>query len=321
MFSKILKSIVTITGGLLSGPQQEPCSTLLMPNMPVYTERASIYVKLAENTKDLDAYAEARYGEKGKEVLEKLASISPNFKVLIVDPGLFIRVDGFVNFAKNIQNLESMGPWQARYLYSNSLGTKTVYRSLRLTEAQANFIKSMGMEASLLRSQKRRKVHLIEQWPTLQEEIEFHQHGQLEWNTNSKNEVLWDPFYSKISVLSVSDHEKIASTVASTYEDERSVYVFTIKIPELDLIYQGDDSPFRWPTAKTINRNGKPSGMTTDWAHYADNKKPYEFELAGGERFSLPVDRHMESMVSFFITRQEIIDVKKLKKSRGFLLK
>jgi len=189
----------------------------------------------ASSLETLDTFAEERYGiEPGKNALRRLRKLNPRFEELIADPGLVIRLKRFEEFIR-ANNFSLMDPWLARERFSEALGHKVLYRALVLTneEYRAILAKGMGSPRTLTET--------------------FLGPGEI-W------EDLKGLYLMKVAgidrdspILSLTEIPDVAKAAASAFlykfrrpilgifdpkrDKSKAIYMFTVKVPELDIIF------------------------------------------------------------------------------------
>lgn len=227
-------------------------------------------------------FAEQRYEAEGVRALSALEKLNPKWQVLVTDPGLMFRVDEFVKFA-NSKKLTDLGPWEAREVFSQHLGDRVVYRGIAITGDEAAEIQKLGMGSGALRQD----LDILNSPYSLYIEVM----NRLAGVTKTDR------------LLSVSDYPDLAAAVAKRHGFgrmgyrpglDRGVYVFKLKVPELDLIYLEKGHPFL-PLPKSAEKN-----MIS-----VRNPK-------GKVSASYPLDRKVESFVFFRAEPSEILEVKRV---------
>ncbi len=140
----------------------------------------------------------------------------PAFLPLLIDAGIALRADEFLNFAAN---LDRRRPWEAREAYSQKLGTKNYYRGLLLSEQEFNEVKTTGIQSASIRNkiapQDSIKVSIITQVI-----------DRLKEKNVSSNEL-----------MSVTENFDVARSVpcSSGTANDKKVYVFALKLPVLSV--------------------------------------------------------------------------------------
>ncbi|MGK5086906.1 hypothetical protein WDW86_05060 [Bdellovibrionota bacterium FG-2] len=227
--------------------------------------------KIAQLQPSLDQFASTRYGRGGLNVLQRLRALSPGFGKLIVDPGLTIRLDEFEAFVKT-NNLLKEDPWHVRDKFKQFLGETTLYRALALTPEEFETIQRVGIGSKL--------AHL----KTLQANyFEKSLNQEMDLRVTKVGGNWLDP------LMSVTDYPDVANAVASRYASPgKKVYLFTLKVPELDIIYQSFHSEvMKYPYSRA----------STD-LHV----------VQGGKRIILPFpSRKVESFLLYYVSPNQIV--------------
>lgn len=180
--------------------------------------RLTLLQEAALKVHDWDDYALNRYEKFGDDLKKKLHDYSPAFSVLLIDPGLMIRINDFIDFVKS-KNLDKNKPWEAREAYSKHLGSQTWYRGLALQKAEFDEIKTVGIQSQVIRNNVDTTAVLTR---SLSEQVT----DRLRERNKSE-----DPF------MSFTLDYDIARGVPCAFADigNKDVYVYYIKIPLLDL--------------------------------------------------------------------------------------
>ena len=206
--------------------------------------RAALYKKQIDHLREdastrgipfsqrLDHFAKRRYAGRGANhggrLLTDLRKIDPSLEVLIVDPGLALRMDQFISFAKKHKKAHPQTlyyPWELRDQFSQSLGMTTVYRSLALNETEANIIAKEGLLPRVLREPHTEKQVCLQYLTQNLQEVFS---DRVDNNTNAQNDTL----------QSVTSYNSIGNSVADSFRNARHpvIYEFEIKLPKLDLL-------------------------------------------------------------------------------------
>jgi hypothetical protein len=180
--------------------------------------RESLLKEVADSIADWENFAQRRYGTFGQSLHDKFESFSVEFLPLLVDPGVTLRADDFLNFAAR-QNLDKTKPWAARDAYSAHLGEKIYYRGLMLSEEEFASIKTKGIQSASLRNN-------ISPFVSINKNIISIISDRL-----SELNMREDP------LMSVSESFDIARSVpcVKTADASKKVYVFKINLPALSL--------------------------------------------------------------------------------------
>ncbi|MCK6597373.1 MAG: hypothetical protein L6Q37_03345 [Bdellovibrionaceae bacterium] len=200
-----------------------------------------------------EGFALRRWGPKGLEYVETLASIQAKYshliegdlRSLIVDSGIVTRMDSVLRFLNETlsvkllkKNESKITPWELRKQFSDLLGKKTVYRALALSESEYAQIDRNGIESIFLRSGKSSKEDKLIGGSNpflnpLQLQMEFRLSGP---------QLKIDP------ILSVSSDPQVAIAATIPYLERRSfrernikLYIFEIELPELDIYRRSEE--------------------------------------------------------------------------------
>lgn len=211
-------------------------------------KRTQALVRLAGQVDNYRSFAIARYSFGGTDALKRLQSLSPEFGALIVDPGLVIRIDEFESFVRE-NRLAGGDPWSVREAFSRKLGTRVVYRAMVVDYAEHQRIMKHGIASALLRNPRTTDENIAESLSlNLSYLIERRIAGRV-----SEND----------SIMSVSDIPEISASAAAINrvssvrngmmqgglfgmwtsmmsQGLKSVYLYEIKVPEIDIIFRGD---------------------------------------------------------------------------------
>ncbi|MBL7714352.1 MAG: hypothetical protein JNL01_02725 [Bdellovibrionales bacterium] len=252
--------------------------------------------KFAENGIPAD-FARNRYwspkGQHGEIAEAQLTSLGPNFRSLIVDPGIVLRMDEFVAFVQAQGLTDSSDVWMVREKFSKHLGKKRVYRALALNPADVQAIEAHGILSSTFRNNGE-----DDEYPLI-ESLFSMALGRIRQMAPDS-----DPY------LSVTDYPDVALAATWPYrfsgkknflgitravENGKKVYLMTLDVPVLDLLEPGKnpDRPTHFlglaifePGNQLLIKNGS-------------DKKTY------------PFDHQVESFVMYSIDRSEIVSIEK----------
>lgn len=256
--------------------------------------------KLSRAIGDFDAWGYDRYGHEGMARAQRLAKLDPSFQVLIVDPGLVLRLDQFEKFVVD-NALASGDPWAARQAFAESLGTRKVYRSLVVDSLTHQAILKSGIESNLVRSGASDSTKAL----YLEGKLDRAIADRMQPRGENKRDPL----------LSVSDHVEVASA-ATSFSRVNSVgsafsmggpfammtemfrqgfqqtYVYELRIPEIDIVHT--------PTGDRLLRSPV-AGMNITISSFGGLPKTYSFS-----------DRQVESFILLKIEPSEIVSARLL---------
>jgi hypothetical protein len=230
--------------------------------------------------------------EGGKRVLSTLREIGPAFERLIVDPGLALEIDAFAKYAVEM-HLQNEDPWVVREKFSKWFGTEDVWRAVNLTESEFKDIweNGKGLESTYTQVYNSIADHHKDPEPDFLYELGHYTYSgaigkKLGASTRSHESLL----------ASVTKYPDVAIYAASAFSSpEKSLYIFKLKIPKIDLIYQSLTSDLlRYNTVFPIG--GALPGKV--W-NFVDNF---------GKPQSHVVDKDVESFVFHKIERYELVD-------------
>ncbi len=164
------------------------------------------------------------YGAHGAEALRKLRA-HEWFEVLIVDPGLVLRLDDFLAF---VSAEKLTDPWAARERYAAKLGKKRVYRGMAVTDEDRKSIEATGILSGALRGgTPPRPAHILDQ-------LVGHLAGAAAPGEDT--------------AISVSDDPEISKCVAHMFgRGDKAVHVWTLEMSPLDLVTADVNHPLCQP--------------------------------------------------------------------------
>jgi len=259
-----------------------PCAKALsdLLSNPGDFSRSEFYQLRSRRIKDHLKYSSIHYGNQGPFILEKLKELGDSFESLIVDPGLVIRLDDFSNFVKALPS-GKYSSWQARKLYSEYLGKRTVYRGLVLLPEEALEMSATGINSRFFDDEKNQRESLFDQV--------VEDSGTL----NLINDRLEGKLKNSI-LQSVSDYPDVAIAVANHFGEKREgarLYLVRITAPELDLIHFDGQVfiNYKWSSEAWIK-----SGVALNV------KQP------NGQVRRYPLSRSIESFVNYRLDKTEI---------------
>ncbi len=190
----------------------------------------------------VEKLAQLRYGDTvGSRALTLLNALGPDFGDLIADPGLVLRIDEFVAFAKEHVYAN---PWEARSAFSQSLGTAHVFRALALTPDMAATTNKLGLVATYIREEGK-ELRASGADPYTHNIFSMMKER---WRNADGSLVATSPELPAIdSLMSVTYNLDIAKIVAgqivkALWVPEIKMYIYEIEIPVIDLLARpGDD--------------------------------------------------------------------------------
>ncbi len=216
------------------------CTDFLTPH--ISESRTLFFKRSLRRAGTTDKLARLRYGEVfGAKALSLLQELGPHFDSLVSDPGLVLRVDDFVAFAKKHAYVN---PWEAREAYSKYLGKARVFRALALTPEMAQAVSKRGLLATYLRDEG----HELRKSPADPYAHNIFSMMRERWRNGSEDIVASSPELPPIdSLLSVTYNLKIAKLVAggivkSLRMPEVKMYIYEIEIPVIELMARPGDS-------------------------------------------------------------------------------
>ena len=158
-----------------------------------------------------------RYGKKAADdAHRKLKKLNPHFLTLMADPGIVFWIDEFSSWVRK-NKMERLSPKEARGRFSEHLGTKTVFRAMALTPAEAERILRDGMN------------------PDRGQAFSENLQEQFAEGLRSRD---GEPMRST-ELIRVSRHQDIAIVASRQFlvSPNQDLYVFELKIPVLDTIH------------------------------------------------------------------------------------
>jgi hypothetical protein len=115
------------------------------------SSRDEMIREIIHHIDNFEHFAVTRYEEHGPEILRVLESLGPQFRVLIADPGLSLRVEEFADYVR-ANELSSTDAWDARERFSSFLGRRVVYRGIGLTQSAEDALRKNGVFSNALRN-------------------------------------------------------------------------------------------------------------------------------------------------------------------------
>jgi hypothetical protein len=227
----------------MAGPA--PCRAGLESSARLRTMMAT-----ANSIRDFEKYANTRYDFKALGYLKRLEKLNPEFNVLVVDPGLLLRMDQFENFVSD-NNLRDSDPWTVRQLFSASLGTRVVYRALSLDYTEYRNTQKVGMDSAALRSgvDQASLVNLFSNT------LEFQINRRVSPRGENRQDTLLSVSESpEIAVSAVVQNrtgtvgqlmmsgDPLAAMTSFWTQAAKQIYVFKVNMPEIDLIFRDEKS-------------------------------------------------------------------------------
>lgn len=206
------------------------CSELLS------TTRAALIEKIFENQRPSELAASIYGRAAGKKLLERLAKISAKYDVLISEIGLVSKIDEFETFMKTQKKLTAK---EARAQFSDYLGFEEVYRGLALRESDLKDILDRGLLPNPIRG------HALDpKDSSLLELLSYSDiDSQLRAHVTQQTDQSLFMSVTKIPAIGVA----VASLAAENANrmlgqwpsQFRSIYLFKLRIPKIDLVYLG----------------------------------------------------------------------------------
>ncbi|MES2768158.1 MAG: hypothetical protein V4596_03350 [Bdellovibrionota bacterium] len=255
-------------------------------------------------------YGKSFYGQHGVTAFEKLNTLNHKFAQLIVDPGVVLRLDEFIRFVKQ-KKLLSTDPWEAREVFSKSLGTKKIYRALALTDSQAIEISNYGMHSAVVRFDKKNIHEFAIEKDRRGKFIQVNSREQMTFNAHLLEMIRRGGNSQKTRTLSVSEHPEVSLAVA--YEkirykniDNKSIYLFELEVPNIDLLY---------PSMKLGLKE------EYDYINSLHIELYIEINSAQGKAKRIPNDNSAEQFILYSASPQEIKSVRKVSlENIGYIL-
>lgn len=169
-------------------------------------------------------------------------SFGEEYLALLTDPGIVHRFDSFLEFATNLKESSDSvpSPMELRTLFSEHLGTKSVFRGMMLTPEEYAFIQKHGIVAPALTDRARASRILEETFDTAQRK-RYARHARSIYHDITGGRM--QDFFEKqnLLTLSVSKYEPVARSAGyhSSRELEtpgKQLYLFECEVPELSLL-------------------------------------------------------------------------------------
>lgn len=212
----------------------------------------------------------------------------PEASQLSLDPGFVTHLPEFVTFLRSA-NLGTQNYSTLRAAFKEYLGYKMMWRGMVVTEEQAERIKREGIPSLFLNANAEVPLSIENFEATVlsvyfSDLVEVHFHGE-------------NP-YSPL--VSVSSHEDVAIVMGKHFgkkpkSPERELYLFQIRVPEIDIIYY---------TSHAVKR-------PTKLATLGDGRERQLSISLNGKSATYPWDRHVESYVLYKIDSHEIVEITK----------
>ena len=215
-------------------------STAVEPGAPPAPASAASRYRLKLNRsglsrgEDVRTFATRRYGDKpGTSALGRLRRLGSGFEELIADPGLVIRIKEFERFVHD-QRLGNEDSWAAREKFSAHLGKRVVYRALVLDEKEYREVLKNGMKSTA--ALKHPPLDENHGRSSLQKTFTAKLYGSTDSPLLSVTEL---PDVAKAAAFRFLQNDPAGST--------KTIRLFTITIPELDVLYPEKTDPERPP--------------------------------------------------------------------------
>lgn len=182
-------------------------------------KRLDALKRISQTITDPQNYAYQTYGVFGLEALMILKAIGEQYTVLLSDPGLVYHIQKFQTFMKAHSSIFN-DPWKAREAFSQFLGTKLLFRGMKLTDKERQGIAQTGIVFPTARTQC---VHTGVFSPNYIEQIRLRVFNAMD----------------KSMFLSMTEYSDVAYQATLLYGEQKQgqSYILTLEIPEIDLIY------------------------------------------------------------------------------------
>ncbi len=210
----------------------------------------------------------------------------PGLSQLNLDPGFMTHLPEFLEFIKTNPIKSPKNALETRAEFKEHLGSRIVYRGMVLSDEEAEAMRYEGIQSAFFR--------------TLKGNISPTDYFEANFLTIYLDKIIEKQFYheNKYSpLISVTSHEDVAISVAKHFgrtwdKKDKKLYLFKIKIPEIDLIYCTDHGVMIPGKLKESIDRGINLRVILDDKEYFH-----------------PWDRHIESYVMHKIDADEIIEV------------
>jgi hypothetical protein len=222
-------------------------------------------------------------------LLEKLG---PEYRALFLDPGIVSHGDELAGFLAKNSGHAWKDPWELRRAFSDALGTKTMFRGMALTAAEAEKLRTGGLAAGYLR-QERFEGFVRNLGTPYEAQLKRHVSG----NTTQS------------MFQSVTSYKEVAAAVGKrrlesvSAPKDGALYVFRLEVPKLDLVEFSSDG-YR-PSTTYGGSFGKPIFSV----RFGD--RTVADKIAGGSE--------LESFVFYGLQPGEIKDVEKIEDARKWM--
>jgi hypothetical protein len=250
-------------------------------------------------TEIMTCYSGAAYGDKnwskftGGWTTPEVPTIYGDFREqygqlaqLSLDPGLITHLPEFIEFLKSYDS--PINDYLAvREDFKRHLGDRTVWRGMMISDEDAARIKQEGIESSFLRGTKDMPA-LIENFEANVLSVFFSELVEQHFHLGNYHSPL----------VSVTSHEDLAMAVGKYFGKKspgNELYLFKIRIPEIDLMYYTDHA---------IRR---PSKLEP---HFSGEEREISISV-NGKKSVYHWDRHTESYILHKINPDEILDISK----------
>lgn len=186
---------------------------------PMQEKRLDALKRISQTITDPQNYAYQTYGVFGLEALMLLKAMGEQYTVLLSDPGLVYHIQKFETFMKAHPSM-FYDPWKAREAFSQFLGTKLLFRGMKLTDKERAGIAQTGIVFPAARNQC---VSAGVFSPSYIEQIRLRVFQAMD----------------KSMFLSLTEYSDVAYQAALLYGEPKQgqSYILTLEIPEIDLIY------------------------------------------------------------------------------------
>lgn len=233
--------------------------------VPMPKKKPSFHFKSKEEALN---FLVMRYGKtEGEEkyfLLNGLYQISKKIEFfdLAYDIGVSYRLRGFCSFVLSSKAHLKMSPWELRESYSKHIGTIPMYRGLRLSKKELNFILENGIKSRMDLGKRREELTKVFSNIPVSEVLKyktedrrtFNQIHHLIIDENDPQIIRHEnnPFHSLTSSPALAAAVANSFGEASSIFKKRMVFIFKINVPIIDLLTKVQINPSRYKQNESI---------------------------------------------------------------------